>query len=227
MSAARNHERVLVLGGGDGLVARELLKYDTVQEIIIVDLDPAITELARENRLLRDANADSMNDPRVTVINADAYTYVEQSPDLYPVIIADLPDPNNETLSKLYSREFYTLIQQHLTPDGVFVTQATSPYFVRESFWMIANTVEEVGFNMLPLHTYVPSFGEWGFVLGGMHTTPRVSVPDGFDLQYLTPEILRSAQAFAPDIDRLETDVNTLNNPVLPRVYLNGWNQWN
>ena len=228
MSAARNHERVLVLGGGDGMVARELLKYEDVQEIVIVDLDPAITDLARENRLVRQVNGDSMNDPRVTIINADAYTYVEQDGDLFPVVIIDLPDPNNESLSKLYSRQFYSLLHQRLTPDGVFVTQSGSPYFVREAFWMIANTVTDAGFDVLPMHTYIPSFGEWGFVLGGMHTTPQVSMPENIDdLRYLTPEVLIAAQAFDPDIAYLDTDINTLNNPVLPRVYEQGWNQWN
>lgn len=226
MSVARSHETVLVLGGGDGVVARELLKYDDIKRIIIVDLDPEVTQLARTYPLLREINAGSLDDPRVTVINEDAYRYLEESSDIYPVIIIDLPDPNNESLSKLYTRQFYTLVRQRLAPDGAFVTQAASPYFVRQAFWAIANTVEAADFHILPLRTYVPSFGEWGFVIGTPLGTPQVSVPGGILLRYLTPDVLTAAQAFDPDIARLETQVNTLDNPVLVRYYEQGWRQW-
>src|SRR5688572_26770681 len=176
MSAARSHETVLVLGGGDGAVARELLKYDDVEKIIIVDLDPEVTNLARSNLLLREINQDALDDPRVTVINEDAYRYLEESSDLYPVVIIDLPDHNNESVSNLYSQQFYQLLRKHITPDGAFVTQAASPYFVREAFWTIANTIEASGFRMLPLHTYVPSFGEWGFVIGTPKRPAQVEI---------------------------------------------------
>ena len=227
MSAARSHERVLVLGGGDGLVARELLQYDDIQEIIIVDLDPAITELAQTHPLLLDVNEGAINDPRVTVINADAYSYIEDSVDLFPIVIIDLPDPNNESLSKLYSRQFYTLLYNRMTPDGVFITQSTSPYFVREAFWMIFNTIEDSGFHPLPLHTYIPSFGDWGFIMGGVVSTPNISVDESLSLRYLTPDVLNASQVFDPDIAWLDTDINTLDNPVLPAVYESGWRSWN
>lgn len=227
MSAARSHERVLVLGGGDGLVARELLKYPDVKEIVVVDLDPAITELARAHPIFLRVNENAMNDPRVQVINDDAYKYVQASGDLFPVIIIDLPDPNNEGLSKLYSQQFYKMLAKRLTPDGVFITQAASPYFVREAFWIIANTIENSGFAMLPLRTHVPSFGEWGFVIGGMHRLPSLEVPQGITLRYLTPEVLQTALVFDPDTARLPVSINTLDNPVLPHAYERGWQSWN
>lgn len=226
MSASRSHETVLVLGGGDGAVARELLKYDDVQQIIIVDLDPEVTALARTNLLLRKINLDSLDDPRVTVINDDAYRFLEESSDVYPVVIIDLPDPNNESLSKLYSRQFYQLLRKHITPDGAFVTQAASPYFVREAFWTIANTIAASDFQMLPLRTYVPSFGEWGFVIGTPEKPPEVSVDESLPLRYLTPGVLQAALVFDPDIAQVETAVNTLDNPVLVQAYEKGWRQW-
>jgi spermidine synthase len=226
MSAARSYETVLVLGGGDGAVARELLKYDDVENIIIVDLDPAVTNLARSNLLLREINQDALDDPRVTVINEDAYRYLEESSDLYPVVIIDLPDPNNESLSKLYSQQFYQLLRKHITPDGAFVTQAASPYFVREAFWTIANTIEASGFQMLPLHTYVPSFGEWGFVIGTPQRPAQVEIDPALSLRYLTPGVLESTLTFDPDIEHMETGVNTLDNPVLVQAYEKGWRQW-
>jgi spermidine synthase len=226
MSAARSHETVLVLGGGDGAVARELLKYEDVQRIIIVDLDPEVTELARTSPLLRKINADALSDPRVTIVNADAYRYLEESSDVYPVVIIDLPDPNNESLSKLYSQQFYRLLRQHIAPDGAFITQATSPYFVREAFWMIANTIEASDFHIVPLHTYVPSFGEWGFVIGTPLKTPQLTVDESLSLRYLTPDVLNSVLIFDPDIAHLKTDINTLDRAVLVQAYQRGWLLW-
>lgn len=229
MSAARSRETVLVLGGGDGAVARELLKYDDIQHIIIVDLDPEVTELARSNLLLREINGDSLDDPRVTLINDDAYRFLEESSDIYPVIIIDLPDPNNESLSKLYSKQFYTLLRERITPDGAFVTQAASPYFVRDAYWTIANTIEASGFNIVPMHTYVPSFGEWGFVIGTPQRTPPITVDESLadSLRYLTPDVLQTALIFDPDIAHVDTEINTLDNPVLVHYYEQGWRQWN
>lgn len=226
MSAARSHETVLVLGGGDGAVARELLKYDDVERIVIVDLDPEVTTLARTSPLLREINGGSLDDPRVRVVNSDAYRYLEDSSDVYPVVIIDLPDPNNESLSKLYSQQFYRLLRQHITPDGAFVTQATSPYFVREAFWTIANTIAASDFQTLPLRAYVPSFGEWGFVIGTPQRPPQVEVDETLPLRYLTPDVLNSALVFDPDIAHVDTGVNTLDNPVLVQAYEKGWRQW-
>lgn len=227
MSAARSRERILVLGGGDGLVARELLKYDDVEEIVVVDLDPAVTELARTHPLIRDINGDIMNDPRVHIVNQDAFNYVQQLDMLFPVVIIDLPDPNNEGLSKLYSETFYRMLRQHMTPDGIMITQAASPYFVRDAYWMIANTIEASDFHVIPLRAYVPSFGEWGFVIGSLTRLPGLTVPDDIALRYLTPDVLAAAHIFDPDTARVDTEINTLDNPVLPEVYISGWRQWN
>lgn len=227
MSVARSRERVLVLGGGDGLVARELLKYPEVAEIVMVDLDPAMTDLARTHPILRQINGGALDDPRVQVINTDAYTYVRDSDAVFPVVIIDLPDPNNESLGKLYSQQFYRMLAARLTPDGVFITQATSPYFVREAYWTIVETIEASGLHALPLRVHVPSFGEWGFVLAGRYRFPAPRVPDGLTLRYLTPEVLATALVFDPDTARVPAQVNTLDNPILIRAYERGWRAWN
>lgn len=226
MSASRTHDTVVVLGGGDGLVARELLKYDDVEEIIIVDLDPAMTHLGQTYPPLVDLNQDAMNNERVSVVNQDAFKFLEESTELYPVIIIDLPDPNNETLSKLYSTTFYKLVKQHLTRDGAFITQATSPYFVRQSYWTIVTTIEANDFKVLPLRTHVPSFGEWGFVLGTLVKPPQISIPEGIELRYLTPDVLDAATKFDPDTERVPAQINTMNTPILPRIYEHEWNYW-
>jgi spermidine synthase len=169
-----------------------------------------------------------MDNPRVTILNQDAYKFVENSDELFNIIIIDLPDPNNESLSKLYSDTFYRLLKKRLTPDGAFITQATSPYFARRSFWTIARTVESVGFKMTPLHVYVPTFGEWGFIIGTPLQAPELAVPN-LDLRFLTPDVLMTTQIFDPDIaDSNEYNaINTLDNPILPRYYDQDWRHWN
>ncbi|MGB7341365.1 MAG: polyamine aminopropyltransferase, partial [Phototrophicaceae bacterium] len=159
MNASRSQERVLVLGGGDGFAAREILRYDNVSSVTVVDLDPAMTDLGRNSPILERFNADALDDPRVTIINADAFTYIQDTADLYNIIIMDLPDPNNESLSKLYSDSFYRMLMTRITPDGALVTQATSPYFARRSFWTIDSTIRSAGWQTLPLHVNVPTFG--------------------------------------------------------------------
>lgn len=226
MGAARHRERVLVLGGGDGIVARELLKYDDVQQISIVDLDPTMTEFARTNPLMQQVNESALDDPRVQIINTDAYKFLEENTERYGAIIIDLPDPNNETLSKLYSKPFYRLLRQNLSADGIFITQATSPYFVREAFWSIVATVEDSGFQALPLKVHVPSFGEWGFVMGSPTTPPQPRLLPDVPLRWLTPDLLTAATVFDTDTARIPVEVNTLDNPVLQRYYSNGWRDW-
>ena len=227
MAAARVRDRVLVLGGGDGLVSRELLKYPDVREIIVFDLDPAITDLAQRYSTLRELNGDALNDPRVTLIHTDAYNYIRDADTTFPVILIDLPDPNNESLSKLYSQTFYHLIRNRLTRDGIFATQATSPYFVREAFWTIVTTIEAADLHALPLRLHVPSFGEWGFVIGSRYRLPPLDLPPDIPLRYLTPQVLGAAHVFDPDTDRVTTGINTLDNPILPRAYEEGWRRWN
>jgi spermidine synthase len=226
MGAARQREHVLVLGGGDGLAARELLKYNEVERITVVDLDPAMTAFARENPMMQRVNEGALDAPRVTVVNQDAYKFLENSTELYNAVIIDLPDPNNETLAKLYSKPFYTLLRRRMTPDGVFLTQATSPYFVRDAYWTIANTIEDSGFQIVPLKAHVPSFGEWGFVLASPVQTPPLQLDDDIPMRWLTDELLQAATVFDADTARVDTEINTLNNPVLHRYYMQGWREW-
>ena len=167
MALSASTESVLVLGGGDGLGIREVLKHPGVKRVTLVDIDPAMTDLAKSYPALVEQNANALADPRVHLVHQDAYTFLEKGAERYGVIIGDLPDPNNEALAKLYSREFYGLVRRRLGVGGVFVTQAAAPLFAREAFWCIRKTVESAGFSTTPYHVYVPSFGDWGFVLAG------------------------------------------------------------
>jgi spermidine synthase len=229
LSLLDKRDRILVLGGGDGMAVREILKYPDVKEIDLVDLDKAVTDLAINSRYLLKYNQDSLSNEKVRVINQDAYRYLENSEKIYDAVIVDLPDPNNESLNKLYTTTFYKLIYDHLNSKGVMVAQSTSPYYAAEVFWIIENTIKKAGFDTSPFHVYVPSFGDWGFNLG---TKGFQFKPEEINIQVKT-KFLSNAQVeklfvFAKDIlDKKQNGINTLIRPILIRAYYNAWDEYN
>jgi len=234
MMSAQRKQTVLLLGGGDGLAVREILKYPQVETITLIDIDPVITQLFSRNALLRQLNNDALNNNKVTVINTDAWKFLEQSKEFYDVIIIDLPDPNDLQVSKLYSRNFYQLIAQKLGAEGVMVTQATSPFYAREAFWCIKQTLEVVSSPIrpestlytLPYHAYVPTFGEWGFVMASMRKIKWQNKMPEVAVKFLNQDTLQRMLLFSPDIAEIETDINSLQNHALAYYYEAGWKRW-
>ncbi|WNG55068.1 polyamine aminopropyltransferase [Archangium gephyra] len=219
-------ERVLVLGGGDGLAAREILKYPEVKNVTLVDLDPAMTGLATRYEELAELNAHAMVDPRMHVINTDAMEYLREKPETWDVIVVDFPDPNNFSLGKLYTTGFYKLLKRRLGPEGVAVIQSTSPMFARRSFWCIDTTLKAAGFWTQPYHALVPSFGEWGYVLVAHEPIPpRRPMPEG--LRFLTEDTHEGLFQFPVDMSPMPAEVNRLNNQVLVHYYEEEWRRWN
>ena len=214
--------RVLVLGGGDGLAVREILRYPAVQSVTLVDLDSEVTRLFTDNPLLAGLNGGALRDPRVRIVNADAFAWLTSVRDAFDVVVADFPDPHNFSLGKLYSRSFYRTLRSRLAPGGVTVVQATSPMFARRSFWCIAETMRSAGLVSRPYHVYVPSFGEWGFVLaGGEGWTPPRAYPAG--LRFLTVDATPALFAFPPDMAAVPVEVNRLDNQILVQYYGAEW----
>lgn len=166
MGASVARENILVLGGGDGLAVREILKYPEVKKVKVVDIDPAVTRLGQTHSLFLDLNQDALNDSRVEIINKDAYVFLRQESHLYDVIIIDLPDPKSVGLARLYTREFYLLVQRHLSRGGTVVTQATSPFFSKQAFLCIFKTMRDAGLATVAYHNNIPTLGEWSWVLG-------------------------------------------------------------
>lgn len=220
---------VLVLGGGDGMAVRELLKYDRVRRVTLVDLDPVMLRLAKSNPYLLRLNEHALGARRVRLVNEDAFVFLRDADRRYDLIISDLPDPSTVSLARLYSREFYRLVRYHLSPGGVFVTQATSPFYATEAFWTIANTLQAAGFQAVrPYHAYVPSFGDWGFVMAADRPlpaeAPRVDVPTRFLREDFTESLFR----FAADTLAARTrTVSTIDSPRVLQLYLAGWQYWN
>ena len=211
---------VLILGGGDGMAAREIFKWKDVEKIDLVDIDPDITKVCSELARIVILNKGSLKDERLTVFNEDAFTFLNQSGIKYDRIIIDLPDPHNETLSKLYSREFYHIIMKRMHEDGAMICQSSSPFFTRDVFWCIAESMENVGLKTRSFHTTIPSFGIWGF-----HLASRTEVPDlgGLDVsvptRYLNQSILNSSQIFGKDISRTDVPVNSMLEPKIYQLY--------
>ena len=221
LAALPGARHVLVLGGGDGLAVREILKYPNVERVTLVDLDPEMTRLFSTHPLLARLNGGSLTSPRVSVVNADAFVWLSENDEPFDFIVVDFPDPNNYGIGKLYTTAFYRLLARHLNRGGLAVVQSTSPLFARKSFWSIAGTLQGAGLTIRPYHVYVPSFGEWGFILAGGEElasyTPPTSLPGG--LRYLTPHEIAVMFDFPRDMQPVAVEANHLNDQVLVRYY--------
>jgi spermidine synthase len=221
--------RVLVLGGGDGLALREVLKYKSVEAVQLVDLDPMMTGLSRALPALAELNHHSLDDPRVTVANADAFVWLDNS-DIAPfdIAIVDFPDPNNFALGKLYSTRFYNQLKQKLTPDAAVVIQCTSPLIARNSYWSIVKTLQAVGFNVKPYQTTVPSFGVWGYALAKQQPFDIPQQPPNVELKFLNTSSFASMFEFPTDmaLPDEEIEVNRLDNQALVRYYETEWRRF-
>lgn len=223
-------KRILVLGGGDGLALREVLKYKSVESVTLVDLDPAITELATKLPVLAELNKNSLRDKRVKVINADAFVWLDND-EIKPfdVAIVDFPDPNNFALGKLYTTRFYNLLKAKLRPDSSVAIQSTSPLYARNSYWCIVKTVRAAGFNIKPYQTTVPSFGIWGFVLAKQmpFEIPR-KIPSSLNSKFLDSDSMVSMFDFPVDISepKDELEINRLDNQALVRYYESEWRRF-
>lgn len=266
MTLVPDHRRVLILGGGDGLALREILKYPNVEEVLLVDLDPEMTKLCANNPVMRKLNRGAFDDARVTIMTADGITSGEYQPIFketgeinkktrlpetekvasvrvihidadkflskvkgkWNIVVIDLPDPSSVELVKLYSKEFYHKVRRVLSERGMMVVQATSPYHAKESYLCIKRTLEAARFHTLPYHENVPSFGDWGWLMGWKDTMAKDNIGTRIQnmtlnapTRYLSPEVFRRAMVFGKsELDSKNTQVNTLMFPILLNYYL-------
>jgi spermidine synthase len=222
MAAQGAPRQVLILGGGDGMAAREVLKYASVEQVTLVELDPHMTRLFAEEPMLRRLNADSLRSPKLKIVNADAFGWLDANPGAYDVVIVDFPDPTNFAIGKLYTTSFYRLVDQHLAAGGYAVVQTTSPLIARKSFWTVATTLEAAGLTTAPYHAHVPSFGEWGFIVASRRPWRMpTAFPPG--LRFVDLAGLPALFAFPPDMARVPADVNRLSNQVLVQTFEDEW----
>src|SRR5687767_645544 len=226
MLVANNPRRVLVLGGGDGLALREILKYPSVEHVMLVDLDPEMTRLSSRFPLLAELNKRAFDDPRVRVVNADAFIWIEENTKApYDAAIVDFPDPNSFSLGKLYTTRFYRMLRAKLAPDAAVSVQSTSPMFARNSYWCIIRTLEAAGLVVRPYYSAVPRFGLWGLALAraSAFEIPR-HPPAG--LRFLDDQTLVAMFTLSGDIGPVPVEINRLDNQALVRYYEGEWRQF-
>jgi spermidine synthase len=209
--------RVLLMGAGDGLALREVLKWNDVERVLVIDLDPAVVALARSHPFLVNANANAFADPRVEVRYADAFTAMSALDETFDVIIADFPDPDRDVIAKLYTQGFYRRVISRLNPTGVFVTQASSPFFAPRAFACIAATLESIDLAVRPYTIDVPSFGPWGFVLATRTPVQSASLSLPVSTHFLTSSTLPHLFQLPGDIQLGGVDINRLSHPVILR----------
>ncbi|MES2786730.1 MAG: polyamine aminopropyltransferase [Pseudomonadota bacterium] len=218
--------KVAVLGGGDGMAVREILRYPGVESVTLVELDPHMTRLFSTHETLARLNGGALSSPKVKVVNADAFQWLQESTEMFDVIVVDFPDPTNFSVGKLYTTSFYALMEQRLAASGYAVVQTTSPLVARQSFWTVVTTLESVGLTSAPYHANVPSFGEWGFVIAGRrpYRIPA-ELPQG--LRFLDLAGLPQLFDFPRDMARIPAQVNRLSNQVLVTTYEREWGKVN
>ena len=227
---AKDKKKILILGGGDGCVAREALKYKEVEKIVLVDLDSVMTDIAREHWVLSELNHESLDNSKVTIINADAFTWLENQQEKFDVIIVDLPDPKSIDLSRMYSKEFYWVCRANLAEGGSIVTQAGSPMFATEAYECINLSMKAAGFSTLTLHNHVLTLGEWGYIIGKIETQSNLdkealafNLRSDISTAWLNNEAFEGMQKFGkPHVDLSEVQVNTISEPILQKYYLRG-----
>ncbi|GIO23371.1 polyamine aminopropyltransferase 1 [Oceanobacillus sp. J11TS1] len=235
MTFVGDAENILILGGGDGIAVKEILKYEEVNDITLVDLDPAVVELANTNRHLLELNEGSLKNDKVHVENVDAFQFLENTNMWFDVIIVDLPDPDNEGLNKLYTKEFYSLVRNHLKPGGAAMIQATSPVFATEVYWTISETIASTGLFTENLHVDVPSFGNWGFIMASRESIDLNQLDITVPTKFLTEDIIPGLTTFGKDEDKeimddngepVELKPNTLIDPHLIQIYEKAWKNY-
>ncbi len=234
MAQAENPKNILILGGGDGLAAKELMKYKGLDQITLVDLDPRVVELANQNVHLLNLNEGVLKRDILNVIHQDAFEFMEHSDQWYDVIIVDLPDPNNESLNKLYTKEFYSLLRNHLSPSGAMMVQATSPVFATSVYWTISETIGSTGLHTENFHVDIPSFGNWGFVLASREKIKTDQLQVDVPTRFLSNDMIPALTFFGKDEDekimkngkQVDLEPNTLIRPHLIEKYEQAWKNY-
>ena len=218
--------RALILGGGDGLALREVLKHPSVEEVVLVDLDPEMTRLSARFPPLAGLNGRAFDDPRVRVVNEDAMIWLEREVPPFDAALIDFPDPNTYALGKLYTTRFYRMLKGRLAPGGAVAVQSTSPLFARASYWCIVRTMEAAGFYVRPYHAAVPSFGVWGFALARREPFEVPARAPRVELKFLDDHALPAMFMLSADLGPVPVEVNRLDNQALVRYYEAEWRRF-
>ena len=224
IQSLQSREHILILGGGDGLALREVLKYDDVKTVTLVDLDSKITSLFKSHPLLTQLNHSALNSSKVQIINTDAFEWLKNNTQKFDGIIVDFPDPNNFSVGKLYSNTFYKTLKKSIQDKGAICIQSTSPFVAKKSYWCVNNTLKSVGFNTIPYHCFVPSFGDWGYIIA---TKTSFNTPIEYppNLRFISASAFSQMIHFPLDMLEVKTEINRLDNQILVNYFDEEWSK--
>lgn len=242
LAGSARHDNILIIGGGDGLALRDVLKY-TPTSVTLIDLDSELIDIFQSPkqylnknlaRKISHLNKNSLQDKRVTILRNDAFITINEllkSGQVFDAIIVDLPDPSHPDLNKLYTVNFYARLKQLLAGDGLIAIQSTSPYHAKESFISIGKTLSAASFSHVQqYHDNVPSFGEWGWTIAaktGASPLTRLNNLDKLPIKHswLNLELLKTAFVFPNDFYQNEENIgiNTLGSHTLYQLHQKAW----
>ncbi len=230
MQLAKDSRRVLILGGENGLIARELRKYPQLSQIDILPLDTAFFTLAKTHPEFVDINSGALSDSNIQLVSGDPFRHLFASKATYDAIFVDLPDPTDLEINQYYTREFYTLCHDALSQNGYIVTQAGSPYYATKAFYAIGRTLAAAGFGVLPLHNQVLTLGEWGWSIGSKQESSEMLKDKARKLafeeigtRWLNQEAMQMMMSFGKPYVIADTiEINSLKKPVIHRYYSEG-----
>ena len=167
MSLAAAKDSVLVLGAGDGLAVREVLKYPGAA-VTLVELDEEMVRLFRDDARFSRLNNASLSDPRVRIVVGDAFRFLRETRMRFDVILMDFPDPHHSSTARLYSTQFFRFAARVLAPGGILATQSMSPLFHPRAFASVRKTMQAAGFRVVSLQVPMLTFEHWGFQVGSL-----------------------------------------------------------
>jgi len=242
LAGSARHNNILIVGGGDGLALRDVLKYSP-DSITLIDLDSELIDIFQNPKAhvspslakkISYMNQRSLQDDRVTILRSDAFITINEllkSGQVFDAIIVDLPDPSHPDLNKLYTVNFYARLKQLLAGDGLIAIQSTSPYHAKGSFISIGKTLKAAKFpHVQQYHDNVPSFGEWGWTIAAkMGASPlvRLNKLEQLPIQptWLNLDLLKAAFIFPNDFynNTENIGVNTLGSHTLYQLHQQAW----
>lgn len=242
LAGSARHNNILIVGGGDGLALRDVLKYSP-DSVTLIDLDSELIDIFQNPKAhvspslakkISYMNQGSLQDDRVTILRSDAFITINEllkSGQVFDAIIVDLPDPSHPDLNKLYTVNFYARLKQLLAGDGLIAIQSTSPYHAKGSFISIGKTLKAAKFpHVQQYHDNVPSFGEWGWTIAAkMGASPlvRLNKLEQLPIQptWLNLDLLKAAFIFPNDFynNTENIGVNTLGSHTLYQLHQQAW----
>jgi predicted membrane-bound spermidine synthase len=233
LKVADQKEEVLVIGGENGCLIREVLKNDGINNIDVISYDTLLRNLGIENQYFLNMNQAAYSSEKIHIIHENVLRYISNPTKKYDVIFMDLPDPKSTETNQYYTIEFYNLIEKFLNENGIMITQAGSPYFATQAFYAIGQTIQAAGFHVLPIHNQILTLGEWGWYICSMGQGPAklkkrlVQQKEfSFETKWFNDEAASLISSFGKTYnDTLNVQINSLENPLVYKYYLKGnWN---